>query len=202
MRDKNLNSSQFCAQVENFIKRKLHLPKMPKTAVINTPTFLEECYFKYPRKYKEIRDLVVIHHFCPENLRWRLWLDLSELSFSQLNSKQRIEILILLSSKRKMLSYLFLTQRYSSHEIFGNIFGGGLKVLRTLPCYLSSTKITKPKRKRGYDDKGSQRPKDKWLPDFDFSLTELQNQKEKKTQLRQSIYYRILQILENYEREN
>jgi hypothetical protein len=171
---------------------------MPKTAVIDTPTSLEEIFFKLPKKYSELLGLVVIHHFCPENLRWRLWLDLNEQSFSQLNNKQRIKILILLSSKENMLSFFFLTNQYTSHEIFGNIIGEGLKSLRNLPCYPRSKKVEKPKRKRGYDDKGSRRPKEKWLPQYDFSFTVAQNEKEKKSDLRQSTILRVLTYLENF----
>jgi hypothetical protein len=101
-----------------------------------------------------------------------------------------------------MLKFLYLTQEFSSHEIFGNIVREGLWSLRFLPVYRRNLEVRKPKRKRGYDDKGSQRPKDKWLPTFDFSFTEVQNEKEKKSDLRQTTLLRILKYLENYDLES
>jgi len=197
MRDKNLNFIQFEKQVEDFLYRKLLLPELLRTAVVITPTFLEQYFIVYPRKFKEIQGLIVISYYCPEPLKWRIWLDLNEMSFSHLNEKQRIEIQILLSSKENMLKYLFLTNRYTSHEIFGNILGEGLKTLKFLRIYRRSTKIVYRLRKRGYDDKGSLRPKEKWLPDSDYTFTDLQNEKEKRSQLRQSVINAILTSLEN-----
>lgn len=197
MRDKNLNFIQFEKQVEDFLYRKFLLPELLRTAVVITPTFLEQYFIVYPRKFKEIQGLIVISYYCPESLKWRIWLDLNEMSFSHLNEKQRIEIQILLSSKENMLKYLFLTNRYTSHEIFGNILGEGLKTLKFLRIYRRSTKIVYRLRKRGYDDKGSLRPKEKWLPDSDYTFTNLQNEKEKRSQLRQSVINAILTSLEN-----
>lgn len=114
-----------------------------------------------------------------------------------MNQKQRIEILILLNSKESTLRYLHRTKRYTSHEIFGNIINEGLKVLKNLPCYHRSTKVIFAKRKRGYDDKGSQRPKEKWLPSHDILFTTEQNYKEKKSNLRLQTVSRILKILED-----
>jgi len=126
-----------------------------------------------------------------------MFLDLKEINFSQLNKKQRIIIQIVLSSKENMLKYLYDTETLSSHEIFGNVFGIGLKVFRNLSIRKKNIKITPTQRKRGYDDKGSLRSKEKWLPDFDWSLREQQNDKEKKLDLQQSILDRILKKFEN-----
>jgi len=58
-------------------------------------------------------------------------------------------------------------------------------------------------RKRGYNDHGSKRPDDKWLPKFDWSFTEAQNEKERKETYQDKVYHRILRILwELLENEN
>lgn len=197
MRDKNLNFIQFKQQVEDFLRKKVYLPRTLRTAVIDTPTFLEEYYFCYPRSFKEVLGLSTVLWYYPENLKWRILLDLQEKNFSQLNEKQRIQIQIFLNSKEDMLKFLYETKRYTSHEVFGNILGTAVKVSRNLPCHRKSTLVIETKRKRGYDDKGSLRPKEKWLPDFDFSLTELQLKKEKRSDLQQRSIDHILKYFEN-----
>jgi hypothetical protein len=97
-----------------------------------------------------------------------------------------------------MLKFLFETKSFTSHEIFGNIFSLGTRTLRNLPYYRKSTLVVEAIRKRGYDDKGSLRPKEQWLPNFDFTLTETQNSKEKKSDHEQKIIKRILKKFENF----
>lgn len=180
MRDKNLQFIQFNKQVEGFITKNLILPRMLRTAVVDNPTFLSTLNFRLPRNFKETEGLIIVLYYLPETLRWRLWLDLKERSFSNFNEKQKLEIKLMLSSKEEALSFLYLTQRYSSHEIFGNVIKTGLNTLRNLQVSRISTVVKTVQRKRGYDDKGSLRPKEKWLPNFDISFTDCQNEKEKK----------------------
>lgn len=198
MRDKNQNYIQFTQQVENFLKKKLLLPRLLRTAVSTSSTLkLDNYNIVYPRSYKDLRNLIVVNYYNPENLRWRIFLDLNEKSFSNLNNKQRIEISLLLHSKEKCFKYLYLTERYSSHEIFGNILETGCKVLGNLQIRKESTKLVVPEFRRGYRDKGSLRPKERWLPDSDYSLTEMHMNKEKKTDLRNKTIIRLLLTIED-----
>lgn len=197
MRDKNLSFIQFISSVENFLSEKIQSPSSLRTAVIDSPTLLERFYWRYPRSYNEILGLVVLHHYLPETLRWRVFLDLSDMSLSQLNVKQKIVISLCLSSKENMLHYLYNTETLSSHEVFGNVFGTGILVFQHLHIRKRNISVTLPQRKRGYDDKGSLRPREKWLPNFDFSLKKLQNEKEKKLDLLQKTINRILQKWQN-----
>lgn len=195
MRDKNLSFIQFEEQLRKEIERKTSLPKLLRTAVIDNPTLLEDLIILYPRKFKELLGISIYHYYYPENLRWRVLLDLKEKSYSNLNRKQRMEILIVQNSKKDMLLYLYRTRKYSSHEIFGNIIKDGSTSTRQLQVFRENTKVIRTRRKRGYDDKGSLRPKDKWLPQYDFSLTELQQEKEKETDLIIKIINRYLKNL-------
>lgn len=197
MRDKNLNYIQFKEQVSKYLRRELILPELLRTAVTDSPTFPEDLIICYPRKYKELLGLAIVHWYLPDNLKWRIHLDLSERSFSQFNSKQKIEINLMLKNKEIMLKFLYETKRYTSYEIFGNILRTGAKELRGLKYYSKKTVIKRPQRKRGYSDKGSLRPREKWLPSFDFTLTALQNEKEKTSIRIYKSIDRITKFLEN-----
>jgi len=197
MRDKNLNFIQFCEQFEKFVKRKTELPELLRTAVVDSTTFSEDFTIIYPKKFKEILGLILIHWYLPEKIKWEIHLTLMEMSFSHLNEKQKTEIGLLLHSNEVCLIYLYCTDRYSSHEIFGNLLRIGFRTLKFLRIYPKDRRIVRPKRKRGYDDKGSLRPKEKWLPVFDFTLTELQNEKEKKANLHERKINRLIKKLEN-----
>lgn len=197
MRDKNLSFIQFCQQVEKFVERKLQLPELLRTTVIDSPTFPDQFTIVYPRKFKDLQGLTLIHWWLPEKLMWEIHLGLWELSLNHLNEKQKIEIKLMLSSREICLKYLYKTERYTSHEIFGNLLMSGVKTMKYLRLFKRSTKVKRVQRKRGYDDKGSLRPTEKWLPDFDFTLTALQNEKEKINTRRYKIINRLKEYLEN-----
>jgi len=199
MRDKNLTYQQLNIQLEKMKERGISLFKnFSKERVIITPTLLEDYYFSYPRDYRLLRSLVIFQWYLPMEFHFRIWLDLTEMSFSHLNEKQRIELSILLSSQENCNKYLYETKRYTGNEIFGNILGTDLKELcKKLKVKKKNYKLVIPERRRGYNDHGSLRPFDRWIPDSDFSLTEQQLLKEKEKYLIQRTIYRTLQTLEN-----
>jgi hypothetical protein len=188
MRDKNLTLSQFNIQLEKAIFRGFPLEdQSSRSHVLDTPTRQPstEVLIKYPRDYRLLRSLAIAQWYFPESLHWRVFLDLDEMSFSQLNEKQKLEIKLLLTSKEIMETFLYETQRYSPGEIFGNILGNDLKDLQKV-FKVSRKSLKSPKKKvrrRGYQDHGSKRPDHLWLPSFDSTLTELMNEKEKKSYL-------------------
>lgn len=113
----------------------------------------------FPRNYRLLRSLCISFWYFPENLHFLTRLRLEDQSFSFLNEKQRIEISILLSSKENMLKYLYLTERYSGNEIFGNILGNDLHEL-SKKFVVTRKFYPKPRKKifrRGPKDKGSRR---------------------------------------------
>lgn len=188
MRDKNLNFIQFEKSVEKFITKKSPFSKDRRTSVIDNPTLLEDYYLVIPRKFGEFRGLCILVHYIPEiALRWKLFLDLEE-KLSKFDLKKQLELKLLLSSKENMLIFLYETEKYTSHEIFGNIIEAGCKAIQFLQIKRRNTKVIKTQRKRGYDDKGSLRPREKWLECYDISFTELQNEKEKKLKIHLKTY--------------
>jgi hypothetical protein len=201
MRDKNLNQKQFNIQLE----RKIHQGNQFDEKFLTRPVFVtptrpidpEEVRIYYPRNFRLIRCLCIVFWYFPENLHWRILLDLKDFSFSHFNKKQRIEIQILLSSKENMEKYLFRTERYSGAEIFGNILGNDLQELNKELRFqrLRPGPPRRTIRRRGYKDKGSRRPDHQWLPREDFSLREKQLSLEKDRYLTIKIIKRILEIL-------
>lgn len=189
MRDKNHTFIHFKGEIRSFMEKNFHGSLSLKNHVVDSPTFLEELVIIYPRKFDEVEKLVLVHWFLPEALRWRIWLDLVDSNFSHFNRKQKMILKIILSSEEACFRYYYETNRLSSHEFWGKL-GQATKVL--LPNFLKKYIIVKPKRKRGYDDKGSLRPKDKWLPSHDWTLTLLQNKKEYDDYLLDKTVSRIL----------
>lgn len=196
MRDKNLNSIfSFSNSVKIFIERKLYSIEILRTAVVTSPTFQGDFYIVFPRKLYEIRGLCLIVHYLPDYLRYRILLDLEE-KIVHFSLKEQLELKILLSSRENALFYLFETKKYTSHEIFGNIINNGLRALSNIKFYRKSTKIVWPQWKRGYDDKGSLRSIDRWLPQYDYTLTEKQNKYEKEKYLHQKSLNFIIYFIE------
>jgi hypothetical protein len=201
MRVKNLSSKQFNIQLEKTVNREFHLGDwFSRNHVSDTPTCpeeLEDWIIVYPKDFRLIRSLAILQWYLPDIWHWRIFLDLKEKTFSQLNQKQRIEIQLLLESKEIMEIYLFETKRYTGSEIFGNILGNDLKDLLKFLKLRRNLK-SKPKRvqrHRGYRDHGSRRPDHQWLPREDYSFTEYQNLKERKLKLQHRTVTVLTEIL-------
>lgn len=182
MRDKNLNQEQFNIQLLKTVKKSLDSLASQSFAihVLDNPTLLEDFTIRYPRTFRETRSLCIILWYLPEGLKFRILLDLKDKSFSHFNSKQRMEIQLLLESKEIMQTYLFETKRYSGSQIFGNFLGNDLKeLMSTLKFVQKNYSVRRTQRRRGYQDHGSRRPEDRWLETFDNSFTKEQNRLEK-----------------------
>lgn len=199
MRDKNLTLLKFNIQLSKAITSQLRDDKLLRTAVSDSPKCLSDdlVSISYPRDFAGLRALAIVQWSFPENLHWRILLDLREMQHSQLNEKQKLEISILLSSKEICYFYLYDTERYSSRELFGNILGNQLReLLKTLK--IKEKVILKPKkaqRHRGYRDKGSRRPDHQWLESYDYDFIEYQNKLEKKRYLQDKYSNKLLQLL-------
>lgn len=196
MRDKNLRDPiQFEREIENYILRRLPpRTKDLRNQVLNNPNLnSSSCLFRLPRKEEEILGLSCLLWYLPEELRVLL---LVEIERKHLSKKNEILKRILISSKENMILFLFLTKRWHSREIFGNLLRKGLLSLENLSLYREKRgKIRKKVFRRGYQDHGSKRLESEWLPTFDYSLTFLQNEKENKEENLNKLEYRILQIL-------
>lgn len=199
MRDRNQNYIQFYKQFRKVVSRKTTLSRLLRTTVTDSPTFpSDQLTIVYPRSFREIRGLVIVHYFFPESLKWEVKMGLEELNLNHLNKKQILEIRIMLSSEWNMIKYLYLTDRYTSNEIFGNLVKDAYQAAENLKAFPVSTKVERPVRKRGYSDKGSLRPKEKWLPTHDYSLTAIQNEIEKKHTQLDKVSYHLINYLENW----
>jgi hypothetical protein len=176
--------------------------RSPTRQVFDTPTLLLEdskVLIVYPRNFRLLRALAVSQWYFPEELHWRILLDLEEMSFNWLNRKQKLELHILISSRRNCEVYLYETKRYSGSEIFGNILGNDLRDLKK-NLKIQRRKPKKPRRpvrRRGYKDHGARRPDDRWLPSNDVSLTEEQVRLEQETDHYTFVIARLLRYLEN-----
>lgn len=199
MRDKNLTQPQFDIQLENLVTR-ITSEWFLTRAVLDIPNFQnpDEVAILYPRDFVGLRSLSIACWYLPDKLKWRIFLDLREMSFSWLNWKQRIEILLNLERASVMRQYLYWTDRYTSRELFGNILGQQLK--ETLSrLRIKVRKLPKPRkrqRKRGYQDHGSRRPPHKWLPKFDSELTEIHLEQDRKLALQSKVIQTIVTSLE------
>lgn len=183
MRDKNQNYIQFSEQIASFLKKKTQTIEILRRAVIDSPTFLSD-YDIIIRNNKliSLRGLAVLSYYVPETLGWKI-REILENKLKKLNSKDQLRLSSLLISRECALVFLYETQEFSSHEIFGNLLREGLKELQRIKIYRPTYKVKRPQRKRGYDDKGSLRSSDRWLPSEDYELTELQIVIEKKSDL-------------------
>lgn len=205
MRDKNLDFSKFNIQLrkicEKWKNQTFH--QFFENHVLNTPTLsdeiLPEIRVSYPKSFRLMRTLCILLWYFPKSSYWYILCDLKLMNFPHFNRKQRLELKILLSSKENMEKYLFETKRYTSYEIFGNILGNDARDLfKTLKVGYFRNKIPRRTiRRRGYQDHGSRKPDEKWLPQFDFSFTEYQNEKEKKQYLFTLTVQKVVRYLEN-----
>jgi hypothetical protein len=215
MRDRNLPYKQFNIQLEKNILQNF---KKFETRRI---TFSQELSFEFrpytnhrevkisfPKEYRLLRVLSIIQWYLPENLHFLVYIQLKEQDFSWLSEKQRIEINLFLESKEDMVKYLYLTERYTGNEIFGNILGNDLKdLIKRTKIFLVKYPIpTEKVYRRGPKDKGSRRVnssasiiQEEISKDIFLQIEELKRVKRK---LRlQSTINLILKILRNSDLE-
>jgi len=181
MRDKNLSFIQFCSNVEDFVVGKFQSISILREPVIVNPTLLSEDYFIVPRSYKlnELRGLAIISYYLPEFLEWKIRLFLQECVI-RFCHKDRLKLALLLINEQICLTFLYETLEFSSSEFFGSLLDNGFLALKGLQIRRKRFKVVIPARRRGYNDMGSKRSMEKWLPTFDWSLTELQNELERR----------------------
>lgn len=164
-----------------------------------------EFRLKLPGSFRLTRALAISVWYFPEDLRFLYLVELENQNFQRFNPKQQIELKLLLSSKETMEKFLFLTQRYSGPEIFGNILGNDLLEL----AKLLRIQLVFPNRarqkiyRRGPKDKGSRRSDSsvRIIAEEirnDFYINEHEKIRNKRIELTLQTYHRILQFIENY----
>lgn len=129
-------------------------------------------------KLDDLVALAIVHWWFPKEIRMLVRIELEERK-KLLVLQDQEEISLLLRTKELTKLYLLETNKYHTREFFGN-------VLRTITESTKRIKLVKyrpgrvtyPQWKRGFHDKGSRVPSEKWKPRSDYTLTELQNQIE------------------------
>lgn len=202
MRDMNLTYSIFEKQFRQQLNKKFlnyssENIKILRSAVIDNPTFLRDFELRLPNKFHEIRGLCIIWDSLPETISFEVYLLLLE-KIKKFDIKKQFELNILIEPEIR-LKYLYLTKRYSSYEVFGNLIFDSIRSLSFIKIIQKSTLVRKPQRKRGYDDKGTLRSYDiwshNWKPSFDWSLTALQNKYERKHKLQEKHQSSLIKFL-------
>ena len=161
-----------------------------------------------PKDFRLLRALSISIWKFPEKIQVLYRLKLEEQKFSWLNEKQKIELSILLSSEENSVKYLYLTNRYTSSEIFGNLLGNDLNDLkgRIKIIFVRQQRATKKVFRRGPKDKGTRRS------DSSVSVIEREIQRdvwvkeeykiiEKRQILLLQTIHRILQVIEDFSAE-
>lgn len=161
-----------------------------------------------PRDFRLLRSLSIVLWKFPKEFQILYRLELEKQTFSWLNRKQQLELSILLNSESNCLKYLYLTDRYTSNEIFGNFLGNDLKeLLKYLKIkFVRQTRARKKIFRRGPKDKGSRRS-DSSIRVIEFEIqrdvwVKLENELyEKRRKLLLQTKHKILNYLENFKLE-
>jgi len=195
MRDKNLSFIQFSEQIGDFIRKKIPI-KIPEEAVIDSPTLpLDFLGFKFiSNRLIELRGLALISYYLPEDLGIEIRFALEDKA-RHLELKDQLRLKAMLFSLPTCLFFLYETKEFSNSDIYGNLIERGAFSLKFLQIKRKNKKLLRTKRRRGYNDHGSLRSQDKWLPTFDFSLTELQNELERKLNFTIKLHRKLAKIL-------
>jgi hypothetical protein len=105
-----------------------------------------------------------------------------------------MEVSLYLDYKMAALETTLSSQ--SDGDFFGNLLPLILQLASRVTCRLMGPKPARATvRRRGYQDHGSCKPKDKWLPTFDAELNELQEKIEKERKTYQDTQQFLLGLL-------
>jgi len=179
MRDSNNINDQIDVSIENFLTEETHNRiGILRSHVADNPNFLSENYMVLPYKLKSILSLAILSWWISEEIGVILREDIRDKRLKRFNLEDQFLIEAFLIGKNKTIQVLNDTSLWHSRDFYGNILYEGNRCLERLRFRKNSTKVNYPKRKRGYDDHGSRVPDSKWLPKYDYSLTELQNEIE------------------------
>lgn len=203
MKDVTLSPEQFNIQLERKVLQILSGSKFRQNASPGYPQTPLTLYSKivWPRRFKEIRALLIASWYLPEWLKWEVILHFSvdfsySYDFASNGFQHQLEIRLLSTSKDVMIKYLLEASSLSARDLFGNVLGKDLEfALRSLNITESPSKVRRKVRRRGYQDKGTWKTPDRWTERYDFTLNELQLQREKKKLYLEFLYFTYLSKL-------
>lgn len=138
-----------------------------------------------PKKFRELRALLIASWYLPDWLKFEILLSFQErgifsLDVSTKGLSRSLELGLLQDSKESML--LFLEKGWITKRVlFGTILQEDLSnAFSSLRIQLQKDKIPKRKvRRKGYQDKGTWRPPDRWIERFDSTFNEYWTKREK-----------------------
>jgi hypothetical protein len=199
MRDKNqLNPKDLQESIKLYVERKIpERIKVLRNQIVDDPNFLldfQNRLFLPKFKTQSLLSLAFLSWYIPEEIGVLLRLELQEYE-KIMNKKDKILLRIFLSSYIDSITFIEESDRWHSRDFFGNFLKSGLEDLCRVKFKGKSRKVRKSQRKRGYHDHGSRRPDSKWLPSFDFTFTQKQNQKEKDENHLDNLTNRVQRIL-------
>lgn len=202
MRDKNqLNPKDLQESIKFFVEKGTpERIKVLRNQIVDDPNFLKDFqnHLYLPRfKTQSLLSLAFLSWYIPEEIGVLLRLELLEYE-KIMNKKDKILLRIFLSSSSDSFTFIENSSRWHSRDFFGNFLKSGLEDLKRIRIKAKSRKVKKSQRKRGYHDHGSRRPDSKWLPSFDFTFTQKQNQKEKDETHLDNLTNRVQRILRNF----
>lgn len=181
MRDSNFNKRDFVEQIENFLTTdSLNRIETLRNQVADNPNFLSENYLVLPYKLKSLLALGFLSWWISPEIGVILREDIREKRLKRFSLEDQVLLELILHSKEISINFVSDSNLWHTRDFFGNFLVEGNKCLERLRFRRISTMVVYPRRKRGYDDHGSRVPDSKWLPKYDFSLTELQNQIEER----------------------
>lgn len=203
MKDVTLSPEQFNIQLERKVSLVLSGSKFRQNASPGNPQTPMNLNSKitWPRRFKEIRALLIASWYLPEWLKWEVILHFSvdfsySLDFDSKGFEHSLEIKLLTTSREVMIKYLLEASSLSARDLFGNVLGKDLEsALRSINISKSPEKVRRKIRRRGYQDKGTWKTPDRWTERYDFTLTELQLQREKKKLYLEFFYFTYLSKL-------
>jgi len=157
MRNKNLDSANFCIQLDEITNSATSEFIDRITTVIASPNFLEKFTTDLilPKDLNSLILLNILVWYLPEGIRELLRVQLEEIKTSQDN----FILKFFQKSKTEMIVFLQETSLWHTRDFFGNLYNTKKiqRVLKLVRFRKRNKLVRKPQRKRGYNDKGSQR---------------------------------------------
>jgi hypothetical protein len=201
LKDVTLSPEQFNIQLERKVLKVLDGSKFRQNASPGYPqTSSLNSKITFPRRWREIRALLIASWYLPEWLRWEVILHFSvdftySLDVQSGGLDHSIEVLLLTTSREVMIKYLLQVSLLSARDLFGNVLGKDLESALRSIHFSENRKIRRKIRRRGYQDKGTWKTPDRWTERFDFSLTEEQLKREKMKLYLEFFYFTYLSKL-------
>lgn len=185
MRDNISSPFEFCLQIEKKIKCLISLDDQNlRSDVVNNSNFHFENLTFFNLRNLNLKDAIrlsILSWFIPEEVGIILRMDILG-KIKNYSLEDQLLLNQFLKNKGQMLIFLQETNLWHSRDFFGNILDKRNKLDRYFKLSPLRRKCKKPERKRGYHDQGSRVPDHKRLPNFDYSLTDKQNQIEENRQ--------------------